>query len=266
MQHLAKMRRPLTALILLAACGGGESTTLLSGKADPVNSSNAALEGEAGSGVPDVQPGEPDAAPPAEPPFDSAHPPADAGTSEPPTGDGGSLEVPPADAGAAEPPAPEVDAGTTEPPPPPLGACLSCAQNTCPEQFANALGAASSEENFATVGHLLGCVIGADWQAGGPIPAGSCFFSDPTQPSGSMVPCYCGSTPTAQCLATGPANSTEACAAEIELASGCSPVTASCVTVSGSSPAVALGDALQLFNCERVACTVECGFPAPIEE
>jgi len=271
MQHLAKMHRPLTALILLVACGGGQSTTLLSGKADSVSSTNTAIEVDTGGVAPDVQPAEtepdPDPAPPLEPPCDSLHPPADAGTSEPPANDGGPVVVPPSDAGTMDPPPPEADAGTTEPPPPPpLGACISCAQNACPEQFANALGAASSDENFATVGQLLACVIGANWQEGGPIPADSCFFADPTQPSGSMVPCYCGNTPTAQCLATGPADGSEACAREIELASGCSPATASCVTVSGSSPAVALGDALQLFNCERVACTVECGFPAPIEE
>jgi len=262
MQHFAKIHRPLTALILLAACGGGESTTLLTGKADAVSSANSAIEGDLGSGVADVPALEPGAAP--SPPSDCAQPPGDAGTSEPPVSDGGSAEPPPADAGAVEPPSPEADAGTSEPPP--LGACLSCAQNTCPQQFANALGAQSSEQNFAVVGQLLACVIGSDWQAGGPIPADSCFFSDPTQPAGSMVPCYCGSTPTAQCLATGPADGAQACAHQIELASGCSPFTASCVTTSGSSPAVALGDALQLFNCERVACTVECGFPAPTEE
>src|SRR4051794_40789997 len=83
MQHLAKTHRPLTALILLVACGGGQSTTLLSGKADSVNSASAAIEGDAGSGTPDVLPAEPDAAPaqPVEPPCDSAHPTADAGTS-----------------------------------------------------------------------------------------------------------------------------------------------------------------------------------------
>jgi hypothetical protein len=235
MQHFANLCRPLTALILLAACSGGKSSTVLSGKAESLNAASAAIEADDGSGAAvDPQPADS-----AEPACDSAHP--DAGASEPPASDGGSA-------------------------PPPLGACLSCAQNTCPVQFANALGADSSEENFAVVGQLLACVIGADWQTGGPIPTDSCFFADPTQPAGSMVPCYCGNTPTQACLASGPVDSSEACGREIELASGCSPVSASCVTSSGSSPAVPLGDVLQLFNCERVACTLECGFPPPVEE
>jgi hypothetical protein len=86
------------------------------------------------------------------------------------------------------------------------------------------------------------------------------------QPLGSLVPCYCGNTPQATCLATGPSNNQDACGLEVERASRCSPVTASCVTSSGSNPAVPLGAALQLINCERAACTAECGFPPPMEE
>lgn len=260
MQHSVIFYRPLTALILLLACNG-ETATSLSGKSSAVTSGVAASEGNVGVGTTDPAPADPEANEPVEQPS------PDNAVSEPST-DAGALLPPAVDAAATEPPVLVADAGTAAPDslPPPLGACLSCAQNTCTVQFANALGAASSAENLALVGQLLGCVVGADWQAGGGIPADSCFFSDPTQPAGSMVPCYCGSTPTAQCLATGPADSSEACGREIELASGCSPVTASCVTTSGSSPTVALGDVLQLFNCERVACTIECGFPPPVEE
>jgi hypothetical protein len=182
-----------------------------------------------------------------------------------PAGDGGTTEPAPADAGTTEPPV--VDAGPPPPPPPPpLGACLECARNTCPLQYANAIGADSSAENLALVDQLLSCVIGPDWAAGGAIPADSCFFAEPAQPAGTLIPCYCGSTPTATCLATGPVDNSDACGREVELASGCSTITASCVTSSGSNPAVALGDTLQLFNCERVACQAECGFPTPIEE
>jgi hypothetical protein len=294
MQHFANVHRPLTALILLAACSGGGSSTLLTGRADSVNSSNSAIEGDVGAGgALEGTATEADAgvvgasdAQPAQPARDSGRVGTDAGASEPPSSDGGSARPPLADGGTTLPepgcgnavvdPGEQCDLGTANGgnacaedctvPPPPLGACLSCAQNTCPVQFANALGVDSNEENFAVVGQLLGCVVGADWQAGGAIPSDSCFFSDPTQPAGSMVPCYCGSTPTSQCLATGPVDSAQACGREIELASGCSPATASCVTISGSSPAVALGDVLQLFNCERVACTIECGFPPPVEE
>jgi hypothetical protein len=151
-------------------------------------------------------------------------------------------------------------------PPTPAGACLSCAQTNCPTQYANAVGSASSAANLADVTQLFDCVIAANWEAGGPIPQTSCFFADPAQPLGSLVPCYCGNTPQATCLATGPANNQDACGLEVELASDCSPVTASCVTASGSNPEVPLGDALQLLNCERAACRLPCGFPAPIEE
>jgi hypothetical protein len=47
----------------------------------------------------------------------------------------------------------------------------------------------------------------------------------------------------------------------MELASQCSPLTASCVTGQGSSPAVASGDALQMLNCAKAACETQCGFP-----
>jgi hypothetical protein len=119
---------------------------------------------------------------------------------------------------------------------------------------------------LANVTQLLECVIGEDWELGGGIPQTSCFFADAAQPLGSLVPCYCGSTPVAECLATGPVDDSEACGLEVEVASQCDPVVASCVTSAGSNPDVALGDALQLLNCERAACPAECGFPPPIEE
>jgi hypothetical protein len=170
--------------------------------------------------------------------------------------------VPP-EADAGSPPA---DAGSEPEPPPPLGACLSCATARCSLQVNHAIGLVSTAENLARVTQLFDCVIGEDWELGGAIPTSSCFFADPAQPLGSLLPCYCGSTPLAQCLATGPGDNSEACGAEVELASQCDPVVASCVTSSGSNPEVALGDALQLLNCERAACPVECGFPPPIEE
>jgi hypothetical protein len=150
-------------------------------------------------------------------------------------------------------------------PPVVTGECLACAQTSCPTQYANAIGSASSPTNLADVTQLFDCVIGPNWEAGGAIPQTSCFFADPAQPLGSLLPCYCGNTPQATCLATGPANNQDACGLEVELASDCSPVTASCVTGSGSNPEVPLGDVLQLLNCERAACTLPCGFPI-IEE
>lgn len=183
--------------------------------------------------------------------FDASPAPADGSVSEPPDAD--------------EPPG-EPDAGSEPEPPPPLGACLSCATARCSLQAGNAIGLASSAENLARITQLFDCVIGDDWELGGAIPTTSCFFADPAQPLGSLLPCYCGSTPLPQCLATGPSDNTEACGAQVELASQCDPVVASCVTSSGSNPEVALGDALQLLNCERAACPVECGFPPPIEE
>ena len=146
------------------------------------------------------------------------------------------------------------------------GACLSCAQANCPTQYANAVGSASDAQNLTDVTQLFDCVIGPTWEAGGAIPSTSCFFADPAQPAGSLVPCYCGNTAQATCLASGPTNNQDACGAEVEIASRCNPVTASCVTGSGSNPAVPLGDALQLLNCERAACQAQCGFPTPPEE
>jgi hypothetical protein len=154
---------------------------------------------------------------------------------------------------------------TTTPPPTAPGACFACAQASCPTQFAAAVGTTDAA-TLADISQLFACVIGPSWQGGGPIPATSCFFSDPVQPLGSLVPCYCGSTPQATCLATGPANSQEACGLEVEVSSRCNPLSASCVTSSGSNPAVPLGAALQLLNCERAACAAECGFPPPVEE
>jgi hypothetical protein len=214
---------------------------------------------------------------------------AEGGSAAPPAVDAGSTEPPAADAGATNQTPPDAvptcgdgivnrgeqcDLGAANGGAdclrdcslPPLGSCISCAQNNCPDQYANAVGAASGSGNLADVSQLFECVIGAYWARGTPIPQTSCFFSDATQPAGSLLPCYCGSTPAATCLATGPANANEACAVQVELASHCSPVSASCVTASGSNPAVPLGDALQLLNCERAACQAECGFPAPIEE
>jgi cysteine-rich repeat protein len=150
-------------------------------------------------------------------------------------------------------------------PPVTQGACLQCAQTSCPTQYANAIGSASSPTNLADVTQLFDCVIGPNWEAGGAIPQTSCFFADPAQPLGSLLPCYCGNTPQATCLATGPTNNQDACGLEVELASDCSPVSASCVTGSGSNPEVPLGDVLQLLNCERAACGTQCGFPQ-IEE
>jgi len=152
------------------------------------------------------------------------------------------------------------------PPPPPGGACLACAQANCATQYADALGSTSSAANVATVTQLFDCVIGSNWESGGPIPASSCFFKDPGQPRGSLLPCYCGATPQATCLGTGPADHNQACGVQVEAASGCTTLTASCVTGSGSNPAVPLGDALQLLNCERAACEAECGFPVIFEE
>jgi len=144
------------------------------------------------------------------------------------------------------------------------GACLACARARCGTQFDAALGADSTSENQADVALVLGCVLGADWQSGNAIPASSCFFADPVQPRGSLVPCYCGSTPLATCVATGPADRKLGCAPAIEVASHCSPVTPVCVTSSGSDPSLPLGDVLQLLNCERAACQSECGFPASL--
>ncbi|HKO95144.1 MAG TPA: hypothetical protein VJU61_28510, partial [Polyangiaceae bacterium] len=144
--------------------------------------------------------------------------------------------------------------------------CLVCAKTHCATQYDDALGTASSAANVASVTQLFDCVIGSNWEGGGPIPSTSCFFADPAQPRGSLLPCYCGPTPQATCLATGPADHNQACGAQVEAASGCSTLTASCVTASGSNPAVALGDALQLLNCERAACAQECGFPGIVDE
>jgi hypothetical protein len=153
-------------------------------------------------------------------------------------------------------------------PPPDPGTCLTCARANCPSQYEAAIGTGSDAANLAAVTSLFDCVIGSNWEAGGPIPATSCFFKDPTQRLGSLLPCYCGATPQATCLATGPAaaDRAAACSAQVEAASLCNPITASCVTGSGSNPAVPLGDALQLLNCERAGCASECGFPAAPEE
>src|SRR6185295_16147351 len=92
-----------------------------------------------------------------------------------------------------------------------VGPCLGCARARCGPQFEAALGADTTPENQADVALVLGCVLGADWQAGNAIAASSCFFSDPSQPRGSLVPCYCGSTPVATCVATGPVDATLGC-------------------------------------------------------
>ncbi len=185
-----------------------------------------------------------------------------------PAGEGGSTSTPSAQVPTADAGLPQTDAAPTDSPqpPPPMGACLSCAQNNCPVQYENALGVSSPSGNVAAVSGLFACVMGANWEGGAAIPPTSCFFADPAQPLGSLVPCYCGGTPLAECLASGPLDHDEGCGIEVEVASNCSPVSASCVTASGSNPAVPLGDALQLLNCERVACQAECGFPAPVEE
>jgi len=150
---------------------------------------------------------------------------------------------------------------------PPPGACVVCAQTRCPTQYANALGSASSTSNLANVTQLLDCVIGTDFERGNAIPASSCFFADPAQPRGSLLPCLCGNTPQAQCIGSGPTNPSEACGTEVQIASLCpSPIAASCVNSAGSDPATPLGDTLQLLNCERAACETECGFPAAPEE
>jgi len=147
------------------------------------------------------------------------------------------------------------------------GACQTCGQSKCPAQYSDALGATSSAENTALVTALFDCVIGGAWETGIKIPSTSCYFANPQQPRGTLIPCYCGPTPEAACLATGPVDHTQACGIQMELASQCNPLTSSCVTQSGSNPAVALGDALQLLNCQKTACETECGFPPlPIED
>jgi len=141
--------------------------------------------------------------------------------------------------------------------------CLPCIQTRCPDQYNAALGTTSTASNTALVTQLLDCVVGPNWEAGGAIPSNSCYFANPLQPRGTLIPCYCGNTPEATCLASGPSNNQEACGLEMELASQCSPVTASCVTGPGSNPAVASGDVLQLLNCAKqaAACESQCGFP-----
>jgi len=146
------------------------------------------------------------------------------------------------------------------------GECLSCARRQCATQFEAALGAQSTPENQADVQRLLACVVGPDWQRGSAIPASSCFFADPSQPRGSLVPCYCGATPVATCLAAGPSDPTAGCTAAVEAASRCTPPSPVCVTSSGADPSVPLGDVFQLLNCERAACERECGFPPLIVE
>jgi len=109
---------------------------------------------------------------------------------------------------------------------------------------------------------LLECVAGAGYVSGGdPIPGSSCFFSDPAQFRGSLLPCYCGSTPQAICITSGAANPSEVCGTEIITASGCNPAAFSCINAAASNPATALGDVLQLVNCQRAACSEECGIP-----
>jgi hypothetical protein len=144
---------------------------------------------------------------------------------------------------------------------------MSCAQAKCGTQYQNALGTTSSASNTALVTSLFDCVIGPEWETGIKIPASSCYFSNAAQPRGTLIPCYCGSTPESACLATGPVDHTQACGVQMEQASQCNPLTPSCVTTSGSDPLVALGDTLQLLNCLKVpgVCETECGFP-PIPE
>lgn len=130
-------------------------------------------------------------------------------------------------------------------------------------QYGAAIGSDSSAANLADVSQLSSCVIGPDWQSGNAIPTATCFFADPAQPLGSLVPCYCGDTPIASCVADGPAQPTAGCTPAIEIASHCSPASASCVTASGADPSTPLGDVFQLLNCERALCATECGFPPP---
>lgn len=259
-----------TALMVLAACNGQDTQTaaqsgsrsLLAGQDDGV-----VPAGEGGSittpsvPVPTADAGLPqaDAAATNSPQADSGPSDGAATCGDGIVGVGEECDLGAANGGAACQP----DCSL---PPPPMGACLSCAQNNCPVQYGNALGVSSSSGNVAAVSQLFACVMGADWEGGAAIPPTSCFFADPAQPLGSLVPCYCGSTPLAECLASGPLDHDEGCGVEVEVASNCSPVSASCVTASGSNPNVPLGDALQLLNCERVACQAECGFPPPVEE
>lgn len=244
MKLISRIGSAWPALIILGACGGRDATmvegALPAAVAEPTRAPPVILESLRAKSTPS------DAVVALDDPG-SVHP--DAGS------------TPWADSGGE---APHADAGSESPAP--LGACLSCATARCSLQVGNAIGVVSAAENLARVTQLFDCVIGPDWELGHPIPSDSCFFADPAQPLGSLLPCYCGSTPLAECLATGPVDEAEACGAEVELASGCEPVVASCVTSSGSNPQVALGDALQLLNCERAACPVECGFPPPIEE
>jgi hypothetical protein len=167
---------------------------------------------------------------------------------------------------AGQPPGTTCNAQCQLVPPAGDGPCLACAKQNCATQYNDALGTASTPANLADVTQLFDCIIGPNFEQGNAIPQTSCYFADPAQPLGSLVPCYCGNTPQATCLATGPANNADACGLEVELASDCAPVTAACVTASGSLPTTPLGDALQLLNCERAACQAQCGFPPPIEE
>jgi hypothetical protein len=43
--------------------------------------------------------------------------------------------------------------------------------------------------------------------------------------------------------------------------SGCNPAAFSCINAAASNPVTALGDVLQLVNCQRAACSEECGIP-----
>jgi hypothetical protein len=275
MKLSVSMSRPLSAMIVLAACSGLDTTNVAlpanttnvalpantTNVALPANTTNVALPDRTTHAVlPDHRVVEPSPAVEVNEARLAAST-ADTATSDSAADlDATSRDAAPVVVDAESPNA--VDAGALLP----LGACLACAQARCPVQFDNAIGAASGAENLADVTQLLDCVIGDDWELGNAIPNSSCFFADPAQPLGSLIPCYCGSTPLAQCLATGPLDHAEACGLEVEIASGCDPVVASCVTTSGSNPEVALGDTLQLLNCERAACPVDCGFPPPIEE
>ncbi|MEY4550499.1 MAG: hypothetical protein RL685_6694 [Pseudomonadota bacterium] len=146
----------------------------------------------------------------------------------------------------------------------PRGECLERATLSCSSQLNALIGSNVPADFTAQADALLSCVHGGSWSEGGAIPKSSCYFSDPPLPRGTLLRCYCGSTPDAVCPATGPSDPLTQCSPELVQAARCSTVTPACVTSSGSNPAAPLGQVLQLLNCEKTACEEECGFPSSV--
>src|SRR5262249_24461909 len=86
--------------------------------------------------------------------------------------------------------------------------CSACLRDRCPAPYSGGLDSSSSLTS------LLACMQHGPGAPGDPLPPDSCYFADPAQPGGSLVPCYCGSTPQARCLVLGPLDQNEACARE----------------------------------------------------